>query len=700
MSVRAKVLSIIVASVMLMAVVGIAEILRFSKEISQTHEASLLESKQDELKSAVTIASSTLESAYEKTKPENIQAVVEEHLRDQIGTLYSVINSFYEKNRFSMSEEQVKEGIKEIVESASHDATSYFWINDMQARLIEHPIDKKLENRDLLEMKDANGVYMFKEFVKIAQNAGSGFVSYLWHKPGSEEAVPKVSFVRIFEPYNWVIGTGEYVDDIVNDIKNDAIETIKNMRYGNDNIGYFWINDLQPKMIMHPIKPALDGKDLTNSKDPNGKALFVEMVNVVKKEGKGFVRYQWPQPGFDTPQDKISFVTLFEPWGWVIGTGLYMSDLDAMAAETLTKADEVKQSYIMNTILTILGVLILVSLSSLYLLNRFVGSRIQKLRNEINAVSSSKDLTKNVEIDTKDEIGDIAEAFNNLLETFGTIVKDIKHASGQNSVVSENLSKNSLEIKQRFNEEKDLVEHTDAYAKEMGALLQESVAKIEHSKDDIIKAQSFINDVQENVAKFVCKIDENTHNEIELAEKLNTLSRETEQVKGILNVIGDIADQTNLLALNAAIEAARAGEHGRGFAVVADEVRQLAERTQKSLVEINATVSVIVQAIIGVSEEMNNNASHAKDLNALSENMQAIIVEATDLMRAATTGVERSVKESNDIAKNTHNISSQIANIFKIADSNSQSLENITKDSDNLKESTRSLSEKVMQFHI
>ena len=104
-----------------------------------------------------------------------------------------------------------------------------------------------------------------------------------------------------------------------------ALRVLAGLRYdGNE---YFWVNDLQPRVVMHPIKPELDGKDVSDMKDPNGLALFKAFVATVQKQGKGFVAYQWPKPGHDEPVDKVSYVMGFEPWGWVIGTGVYVGDL-------------------------------------------------------------------------------------------------------------------------------------------------------------------------------------------------------------------------------------------------------------------------------------------------------------------------------------------------------------------------------------
>ena len=118
-------------------------------------------------------------------------------------------------------------------------------------------------------------------------------------------------------------------DVAVADAQKRALARVAALRYGNND--YFWVNDMQPRMVMHPMKPEMNGNDISAFKDPNGKTLFVDMVDVVKKDGAGFVPYEWPKPGFDRPQPKLSYVAGFAPWGWVIGTGVYIDDLNAQA---------------------------------------------------------------------------------------------------------------------------------------------------------------------------------------------------------------------------------------------------------------------------------------------------------------------------------------------------------------------------------
>jgi methyl-accepting chemotaxis protein len=230
--------------------------------------------------------------------------------------------------------------------------------------------------------------------------------------------------------------------------------------------------------------------------------------------------------------------------------------------------------------------------------------------------------------------------------------------------------------------------------------MQSSIANANSCHKNTSTANENLTEATKEIMRLTADVQKTATIEVEMAEKINQLNAEAEQVKSVLGVIADIAEQTNLLALNAAIEAARAGEHGRGFAVVADEVRKLAERTQKSLVETQSTINVIMQSIMEASSQMNKNSEHIQNLADISSAVESRINKTLIMMNEAALGNKQSVREYKITSDLVNNISEEIGNANELVASNARSVEEIAAAAEHLSNMAEILNRKMEQFKV
>ena len=359
--------------------------------------------------------------------------------------------------------------------------------------------------------------------------------------------------------------------------QQQALTVISQLRYDHDD--YFWINDLRPFMVMHPTNPKLDGKDVSSIKDPDGVALFSEMAAVAKTKGQGVVDYRWPKPGAQEPVQKTSYVQLFEPWGWVIGSGIYIDDMQAEFAAQAWKA-------------TWAGLCIALVMAALVIL--IARSIVRPLREAVlamaNIASGESDLTRRLDTHGRDEITQLGQHFNAFTHKLRTVISHLQGTATALEQSSTALGNDASEAQQRCQHQALQMEQVATAINEVTYAVQEVAKNAEHAASEMSDARGQAKLGQQNIDSSLQQIGQLSDTINEAVEVIRTLATQSDEIGSVLEVIRSIAEQTNLLALNAAIEAARAGEQGRGFAVVADEVRLLAQRTQKSTAQIQTMI--------------------------------------------------------------------------------------------------------------
>ncbi|MBT3135559.1 methyl-accepting chemotaxis protein [Alteromonas sp. ALT199] len=405
--------------------------------------------------------------------------------------------------------------------------------------------------------------------------------------------------------------------------KKQALEAVKALRYDGSN--YFWIQDQTPSMVMHPIKPALDGKDLRTFKDGNGKTFFIEMAQKVKAKGDGFVDYVWPLPGEETPTDKISYVKEFKPWGWTVGSGIYLTNLEKEFA------------HLRNLILVFCLVSIVLVVLLIYVIGGSIVKPVQEVTERMKDISQGEgDLTRSLPETGQDEVTRLARYFNEYTDKMRQSLLGIReniNALTQQAELVEASSQNSNTQAATQNEN----------MLQVAAAMEEMTTQINEVSHNADSAEKSTSSAQGNVQNGALVVDSTVQDIRSLTSDIESVSNvvtelaaQTDSIGAVLDVIRGIAEQTNLLALNAAIEAARAGEQGRGFAVVADEVRTLASRTGQSTDEIQAMI-----------EKLQSNAKNA--------------VDAVKVSQAASSKTVDNAMQANQNLKDADRLMSEIA---------------------------------------
>ncbi len=352
-----------------------------------------------------------------------------------------------------------------------------------------------------------------------------------------------------------------------------------------------------------------------------------------------------------------------------------------------------------TTILTLEIAVMLLIVIFILLLSKSILKSISDLKEtSFDLAHGEGDLTQRLKIVGSDELTEVSKNINGFIQKVQDTIIQAKETSNENASVSEELARTSLQIGQKAEEESQIVSEVSSQGKDLQAILTTAVEEAKHTEEELDSAEHALEKTNQLIIALADDIGVRSHAEAELAERLSSLSSDAQQVKVVLEVIGDIADQTNLLALNAAIEAARAGEHGRGFAVVADEVRKLAERTQKSLSEINATISVIVQSITDASDAISLNATEIEKLSGNANEAQGEISSSVKVMDVAVKKVDEMVK---GYEQNGQAIQAMIDKVDIVSDlsvSNARSVEEIASASDHLSSMTAKLNDLLASY--
>ena len=405
---------------------------------------------------------------------------------------------------------------------------------------------------------------------------------------------------------------GTITDD---EAKQRAMAAVRALRYNGNE--YFWINDMHPKVVMHPIVPDMEGKDQSQRKDSTGKYLYMEFVKVVQKDGAGFVDYLWPKPGSDVPVEKASFVKGFAPWGWIVGSGVYVDTVQATFFSRLGRLGEAGAV----TLLLALGLGMIGFWIARSILRQLGGE--PALLNAITRSIAQGDLAVDIPPSTNES--SVIHGIQTMRDNVASIVMRVRQGSESVATASAEIAQGNHDLSSRTEQQASALEETAASMEELSSTVRQNADNARQANQLAVSASNVAQQGGDVVAQVV--------------ETMKGTNTSSQKIADIIGVIDGIAFQTNILALNAAVEAARAGEQGRGFAVVASEVRSLAGRSAEAAKEIKNLISASVERVEQGNAQVDKAGATMTEVVAAIRRVTDIMGEISAASSEQSTGV-------------------------------------------------------------
>jgi len=622
----------------------------------------------ENLKGQIDTLSLSISEFYDNSKLNNVK----QSLADEMSTFKATINKIYQS---SGSEDEAKMAIFSFLNQHRWNNGRYFFAYDATSYLAKaYGINTDWIGTNGYDKKDASGQYFVRDIVEAAKNNDIGFSQYSFINPTSEKVENKLTASFYFKPLNLVVASGEYISTLQSNNLEAALHAVSIAKYGQS--GYFWIQDKEGKILAHPDASIIGKKIKTTT----------EIARSIKGKQETVVLMEYNNPATQKPENKIAYArNIFPEWGWTVVTGAYESEIVAIQNQLTSATKKIFDEKVV-TVSTYVTLLIIIS----FMVGIWVISAIVKglvaLKIRIDTLSTGEaDLTSRIEIATDDELGAIGKSVNHFIAYLQSMMMDISEASAH---ITENIHQLNVQSEQN---NQALMTHASETEQVVSAITEmsatsETVAEgasqtainTQKANDEALLSKEIVTEASHSVVALVDEVES-------AATSINTMNDNTQQIITVLRVIGEIADQTNLLALNAAIEAARAGEQGRGFAVVADEVRSLAARTQTSTAEINAILTTLssdaanaVAAMDITKESCERTAENTAKVTGSLDSMTNFIVEINDLSTQIATASEEQSSVSEEVNRNMNNIH--------------QMVQELTMNGQSSVESTRSLS--------
>ncbi|HXE40616.1 MAG TPA: methyl-accepting chemotaxis protein [Azonexus sp.] len=467
--------------------------------------------------------------------------------------------------------------------------------------------------------------------------------------------------------------------------QKQAADVLRSMRFAGDE--FFYVYDSKGTGIMHPVRPEYVGKNHWDRQDKAGGYPVRTLVQAALDKS-GFTQTTTARPGGTVQLPKLQYPQHFAGWDWVIGTGIYIDDIDAIFYRELRNAAIV----IALVLLTVGAVTWWVARAIL----AQIGGEPALAVATMSKVAAG-DLT--VSMDNTEP--------HSLLGELNHLVLALRQMMGQIARGASEVAHSSREISETSGKVADAAAAETDATQTMAAAMEELTVSITHVSSNASETERFASDAaalaqqgEQSVETVASNIAAMATTVGHAAEQVRSLSANTQEVARIASVIKDIAGQTNLLALNAAIEAARAGEQGRGFAVVADEVRVLAERTEKATVEISGVVDRIQSETQNAARVMDAALPEAEKARTTAGETYELLHRIAEVSRSAQGLVREVAASTREQSEASTSLAQQVERIANQVESTGESMKVTAHAAQSLLATAQSLKTETERFRV